>query len=74
MRKEQGTFVEAEGLWEHSSQSIIIKRSVLNARDKYAGTLMHEVAHATTNAPDVDREFEMELTHLLGMTSAKALE
>ena len=74
MRREQGTFVEAEGLWERSSQSIIIKRSVLNTRDKYAGTLLHEVAHAATNAPDVDREFEMELTKLLGMTSAKALK
>ena len=74
MRREQGTFVEAEGLWERSSQSIIIKRSVLNTRDKYAGTLLHEVAHAATDAPDVDREFEMELTRLLGLTSAKALE
>ena len=74
MRKAQGTFVEAEGLWEPSSQSIIIKRSVLKMREQYAGTLLHEVAHATTSAPDVDRDFETELTRLLGKTSDKALE
>ena len=74
MRKELGTFVEAEGLWEHSSQNIIIKRSALTARSQYAGVLLHEVAHATTNAPDVNRDFETELTRFLGTTTAKALE
>ena len=74
LRKELGTFVEAEGLWEHSSQSVIIKRSALETRERYAGTLLHEVAHATTNTPDVNRDFELELTRILGITSTKALE
>jgi hypothetical protein len=39
----------------------------------FLGTLLHEVAHAYSGAPDVDEEFEQALTHLLGRTGMKAV-
>lgn len=74
MRKELGSFVEAEGLWEPANGRIIIKRNVLESLAKYAGTLLHEAAHAKSATEDVTREFESELTTLLGIASSKALE
>jgi hypothetical protein len=70
MRKELGSFIEAEGLWESATGRIIIKRSVLANLERYAGTLLHEIAHARSGAMDVSREFELELTRLLGTASA----
>jgi len=32
----------------------------------YAGSLLHELAHAISGAPDVSREFESQLTNQLG--------
>lgn len=52
---------------------IIIKRKVLRNIQEYAGTLIHEVAHATSGAEDVSREFELELTRLTGLVSSRAL-
>ena len=46
MRKEIGSFIEAEGVWDSRTQSIIIKRDQLRSIEKYAGTLLHETAHA----------------------------
>ncbi|MGI0015537.1 MAG: ATP-binding protein, partial [Nitrososphaera sp.] len=74
MHKEQGTFVEAEGLWEPTKGRIVVKRSTLQSLEKYAGTLLHEVAHARSGASDVSRDFELELTRLLGLSSFKALK
>lgn len=74
MRRDFGSFMEAEGLWEGSKGRIVVKRSVLRSLEKYAGTLLHEVAHAKSGAADVSREFELELTGLLGITSSSALK
>lgn len=68
MRMESFSFEEAEGLW--SSPNIIIKRTVLRSLEHYAGTLLHEIAHAQSGAEDVTREFEMSLTDLLGRTGS----
>jgi hypothetical protein len=40
----------------------------------YAGTLLHETAHAVSGSSDVSREFEMELTQLLGVISSEGLK
>ena len=40
----------------------------------FAGTLLHEVAHATSGANDVSSEFEDELTKYLGEISLKGLK
>ena len=71
MRKELGSFPYAAGLWEESKKRIIIKLIELQNIEKYASTLLHEVAHAISCAQDVSREFEMELTKLLDVSSSK---
>lgn len=74
MRKEFRSFIETEGLWEKSTGRIIIKRTRLKSVERYAGTLLHEVSHAVSDAIDVSREFENELTRLLGIISSRALD
>jgi antirestriction protein ArdC len=48
--------------------------SKLNSLIGYAATLLHELGHATTGAPDVSRAFEHVLTEYLGKTSVLALQ
>ena len=74
MRKDMGSFVDREGVWEPGKGLIVIKRSALSELRNYAGTLLHEVAHSTSGAEDVDRTFELELTRLLGLTTAIGLK
>lgn len=65
---------EAVGVWDETTQQIIIKRDQLRRPDDFLAALLHEVAHAFSGAPDVDEEFEQALTHLLGRTGKAALE
>ena len=73
MRLESFGYDETEGLWEEQNQRIIIKRNQLKNLQTYAGTLLHELVHATTGTNDISREFEIELTRLLGKISALKL-
>lgn len=57
---------ETEGLWDPSSSSIVIKRTQLRALSAFAGTFLHEIVHARSGFADVTRNFESELTRLLG--------
>lgn len=59
-------YYETVGLWQSFYQRIIIKRSQLFSLETYAGTLLHECAHAISGAKDVSRNFETQLTSLLG--------
>lgn len=68
MRMKTYAFVEAEGLWDETN--IIIKRTQLRSLEEYAGTLLHEIAHARSGAPDISSEFEQSLTELLGKTGS----
>jgi hypothetical protein len=68
MRMETYAFVEAVGLW--ASPNIIIKRTQLESLERYAATLLHEIAHALSGAPDISSEFEQSLTELLGKTGS----
>jgi len=61
-----------EGIFDSSINAIVIKRSKLLTLVGYAGTLLHEVAHAVTGAKDVTREFENVLTDYLGKISETA--
>ncbi len=70
MRMETYAFVEASGLWDASTGAIIIKRSQLKSLEQYAGTLLHEIAHARSGAPDISSDFEKCLTDLLGKTGS----
>jgi hypothetical protein len=66
-------FQEAAGVWEEVQQRIVIKRSQLKSLQEYAGTLLHEMAHAGSRACDVTRGFEDELTRLLGVVTSNTL-
>lgn len=57
----------AMGVWDPSIDKIVIKRCQLKSIENYAGTLIHELIHAYKNLDDVDREFESELTRLIGI-------
>jgi hypothetical protein len=72
MRPALGSLAETDGLWDGKS-AIIIKRSALKNVEKYTGVLIHEVAHTKDDAPDVSREFEVDLTDLTGQAGSKAL-
>ena len=50
---------QTEGLWDSASGSIIILRAQLASLRKFAGTLLHESAHAKTGYEDVSRELRM---------------
>ena len=65
------SFNEASGLWDGTN--ITIKRDQLKDLKSYAGTLLHETAHALSGASDVSREFELELTKIMGIISSNKL-
>jgi len=71
MRREDSG-AEAVGLWESNKERIVIKRDQLKKIVLYAGTLLHETGHALSGAGDVSREFELELTDIIGKISAKS--
>jgi hypothetical protein len=73
MRQDFLSGVDALGLWDSQSSSIVIRRDQLRSLEHFAGTLLHEFAHARTGYDDVTREFEGELTTLLGVTAAAAI-
>ena len=71
MRREESG-MEAVGLWQPDKRRIVVKRDQLKNLESYAGTLLHETAHAISGAGDVSREFELELTSILGQISARS--
>jgi hypothetical protein len=73
MRIEAFNHQEAAGIWEASNGRIIIKRDQLQNLIDYAGTLLHETAHAISGATDISLQFELKLTELLGTITKTAL-
>jgi len=73
MRIDPASHSEAEGIWEPLLGRIVIKRSVLKSLESYASTLLHEIAHARSGASDVSRQFEDELSRLLGVIVSNVL-
>jgi len=57
---------EALGVWIPDEQIVVIRRDQLAKVKSFAGTLLHELIHATTDTDDVSLEFEQELTKMLG--------
>ena len=74
MRKDPFTYREVEGLWESLTGTITVKRSTLKSLEQYCGTLIHEVGHCLSDSEDISREFELELTRLIGVVVAKLTE
>jgi hypothetical protein len=73
MRPDFISGTDAEGLWDPVTSSIVIRRDQLRSLAQFAGTLLHELAHARSGHDDVTREFENELTELLGTVAAAAV-
>jgi len=73
MRTETYNHREALGIWEPDTRRIIIKRDQLKHVQQYAGTLLHETAHALSGASDISEEFETALTNLLGTLAKNTL-
>ena len=74
MQMETFSLAEANGLWEQAEGRIAVKRDQLRSLSDYAGTLLHEVAHANSGASDIGGEFELQLTSLIGTIVSKNLE
>ena len=60
----------AIGLYEPVYHRITILRSQLGSLQSYAGTLLHEAAHAASGATDATRAFESQLTDYLGIIAS----
>lgn len=58
------------GCWDPQTSSIVISRMALDSIKEYAGTLIHELIHARTGYPDIDRDFEKALTSKIGSLCA----
>jgi len=74
MRPNADGRCDAAGLWEPSNRRIIVKRDQLGSLGGFAGTILHEIAHARSGEPDVSRGFELALTDLIGRLASHALE
>ena len=70
MRPDAETQADAAGVWEPSRGWIIVKRDHLSSLAEFAGTLLHEVAHAESGATDGTFEFEDALGRELGRVTA----
>ena len=73
MRLMEGRYQEAVGVWEEADGLIIVKRTQLRSPDAFAGTVLHELSHALSGAPDVSFAFEEQLTQELGRVVARRL-
>jgi hypothetical protein len=61
------------GVWLSDKSLIVIRRDQLESIEVFAGTLLHELVHATSDAQDQSIEFENELTALIGKLAADAI-
>jgi hypothetical protein len=61
------------GVWDPSQGCIIILRRQLTDLATYAGTLLHETAHAIDGNSDATIRFEQDLTRYLGLTGKAAV-
>ena len=57
------------GVWDPTLGCIIIHKQQLSNLSAYAGTLLHEAAHALYGNPDATIRFEQDLTRYLGLTA-----
>jgi hypothetical protein len=61
------------GLWQPGDRTIVVRRDQLQTLATFAGTLLHELAHALSGEADASLPFEAELTRLLGLVADSAL-
>ena len=73
MRLMEGRYTEAVGVWEPGEGRVIVKRTQLQSLATFAGTILHELSHALSGAPDVSIEFEQQLTEELGGVVSRSI-
>ena len=73
MRLMEGRYQEAVGVWEAGEGRVIVKRTQLQSLAIFAGTILHELSHALSGAPDVSIEFEQQLTEELGGVVSRSI-
>lgn len=61
------------GCYDLVSREIFINRLTLTSAEMFLGVLLHEIAHAKTGAYDITKDFEDELTNMLGYISSSLL-
>jgi hypothetical protein len=64
-------FQPCVGLWRRKDGTILIARKQLKDFVKFAGTLIHEAAHAESGAADETSAFEHQLTRWLGVLASQ---
>jgi len=72
MRLDRGDR-ECVGLWVKEDRRIIIRRDQLVDLARFAGVVLHELAHALSDADDESQAFERQLTDFLGKLAGTAL-
>jgi hypothetical protein len=61
------------GVWEPANRRIVIRRDQLETPQAYFGTLLHEIAHATSGETDGSLAFEDALTAVIGMLGERLM-
>jgi len=73
IRTDFASDYRTDGVYDSKSRLIVLHRRVLMSLSDFAGILTHEVTHARTGLPDVNRGFESELTKVIGQVIEKML-
>ena len=73
LRPQLGGGDRAMGVWEPDAGRMVIHKNALSSPELFAGTVLHELAHARSEATDLTPGFEDDLTELLGVVAANAL-
>ena len=70
MRLDEGAY-ETEGVWD--TPDIVVKRSVLDSRRHFARVVLHEIAHASSNANHGNLAFMAAIDDLAGLAAVAAI-
>lgn len=63
-----------EGQCKYLDHEIVISRASLYRKESFLSVLLHELAHARSGAGDNTKEFEDELSNMLGVIAASLCE
>jgi hypothetical protein len=67
MRPSVQEGLHPSGIWDPPTGRVIVHRPVLRDLRSFAGTVLHEFAHARSGYRDVSRDFELALTDVIGI-------
>ncbi len=64
---------DTAGAWDPEIKAIVIHRDQLASIKSFAGTLLHEIAHALSGHSDATVDFELVLTSYMGILVMRAM-